>query len=1139
MSPIDSWLPANEVDAGVHTLRHVRPGAPTLPTLILAAQGLHRFYRLDELTGTNAVDAAGAQNGTYNGSPTLGVTSPVWSQDEAVTAVTFSGTTQFVSIPSLLYTNAPFVTAWSWEMVVRVDSLAAQAYLMSAHGAAVADQSITLSVTTAGALTLDFFSDALASANGTIVAGTWYHIAATRGDVGDVSRIYVNGSQVGTNAAGPYVTVASPTCRIAGYSNGPLPGNCTVALVATYARALSATEVAAHYQAAFNTDNQRRSGRRLLGTGMIVDTLPTRLMPNSPGISPGSSYTQRLQDAGEMALVFPDAPDTKGEMRWATRFDTAGHRQFIEIQRENRLELVGCVQNRRPTLQGCTVAGLDGFGLLRKAVEQDNPIVAAPRDVVADYSRLWTFAGADDFEDGIVDPAMTTVLGTITEANGRLRMSIPSGANAQFYYHLKPGALNDDFDILVVIGAATSVLTSISVNVRSCDNPIGSNPALGFSSANSRADFSVTDSGLTGSFTSQKFFDNAVPFFRQLPMAMEIRRRGRFTSFYLNGVLLGQEASAYAAGFVGGGPQFLDIQIGGSGTGTNVCELDMVAVRTKTAFLQRGTDRGDYVLPGGANTFPYGGLKCRYYNHSDLTSFTNYGYFGRLLAPSRQPYAERVDETLNNNAPPTPGVTTTAHWTARWIGAIYLSLDNGDTTLEIATTADAVRVWVGKTRWGDQIIDSWSAVASRTLTGTISASALGGKRGWYPIVVEYAKVGNAGNPIMNFTPAAGNYTDPGGTAITGGAKILVPSTSLSPLGVYEDRPQGQTHEDIVKAAAASVGYQLFCEPMALESGEFPGRLVARVRVGQDTDQTLGLDDVGGTERMWGVQVEEDAAELATTLKSSQSRTASSQNQQAPAAVYAQDITTAKASLFDIQGAANVGEISSPLLLGQIMLAQLALRLTPWQNVSGDNRGRERLALLPLTGAPALMRWMPGWGVRLNLPEVDVVDRTARQIMQRTCQILGTGRPQTQIGFRQRPKDYNTQLVRMTRAAIVPQRAFKSATNRLTQWGADTALGAGAFGAFVQFQFPTKEKIQSARFILGNNTGAGTVDLEINSTIQSANLGGPWSLVPTVVDITAYAVAASASDSRLFFRVRNNAAVASTIQWSIELEVAPR
>src|SRR5262249_32929053 len=107
MSPIDQWLPANRTDAGLHTLRHVRPGAHTLEGLIANTQGLHRFYLMQETGGASAAELANGQTGTYNGPPTFGINAPVYNMETQKTAVQFSGTTQFLAIPTLNFTVDP------------------------------------------------------------------------------------------------------------------------------------------------------------------------------------------------------------------------------------------------------------------------------------------------------------------------------------------------------------------------------------------------------------------------------------------------------------------------------------------------------------------------------------------------------------------------------------------------------------------------------------------------------------------------------------------------------------------------------------------------------------------------------------------------------------------------------------------------------------------------------------------------------------------------------------------------------------------------------------------------------------------------------------------------------------------------
>ena len=46
-----------------------------------------------------------------------------------------------------------------------------------------------------------------------------------------------------------------------------------------------------------------------------------------------------------------------------------------------------------------------------------------------------------------------------------------------------------------------------------------------------------------------------------------------------------------------------------------------------------GTDSGDYVLPGSAETYPYGGLHARYYNDADIAG--NAAYLRLIMNPTR------------------------------------------------------------------------------------------------------------------------------------------------------------------------------------------------------------------------------------------------------------------------------------------------------------------------------------------------------------------------------------------------------------------------------------------------------------------------------------------------------------------------
>src|SRR5581483_4872998 len=141
--------------------------------------------------------------------------------------------------------------------------------------------------------------------------------------------------------------------------------------------------------------------------------------------------------------------------------------------------------------------------------------------------------------------------------------------------------------------------------------------------------------------------------------------------------------------------------------------------------------------------YPYGGITGRYYNDLDMQSLTVADRLGRCFAPNRPgsgtggSYKDRTDSEINSPQPPAPGAAPT-HWSVRWFGAIYLPLSKGNPTttfkIRLGPTC-GVRLWVGKTQFGQQLIDGWTQPAGeRSLEGTLTNADLGSKDGWYPIV---------------------------------------------------------------------------------------------------------------------------------------------------------------------------------------------------------------------------------------------------------------------------------------------------------------------------------------------------------------------------------------------------------------------
>jgi hypothetical protein len=161
----------------------------------IAGTNLLRYYRLDEASGTIAVDGSNAeQNGTYAGAPTLGVAGSLTGDTD--TAVMLNGTTQYVSVPT---TGLPTGNG-SWSIRARFKSTSASAEMIWHLGSNTAKTAALLYLN-AGKLVGDLFSSSITSA-GTFNDGAW-HSALLTWD-GTNLTLYADGTSVASSAtAGP------------------------------------------------------------------------------------------------------------------------------------------------------------------------------------------------------------------------------------------------------------------------------------------------------------------------------------------------------------------------------------------------------------------------------------------------------------------------------------------------------------------------------------------------------------------------------------------------------------------------------------------------------------------------------------------------------------------------------------------------------------------------------------------------------------------------------------------------------------------------------------------------------------------------------------------------------------------------
>ena len=439
----------------------------------------------------------------------------------------------------------------------------------------------------------------------------------------------------------------------------------------------------------------------------------------------------------------------------------------------------------------------------------------------------------------------------------------------------------------------------------------------------------------------------------QITLAVEGRERWIYC--YVQGQLVGVMAMPTAHAPI------LGVNYFANGGTANVDVASMTYERA-VPWLMRGANTGDYRLPGVP---PPGGLQGEYFDDGDLSNIPNGSDL--ILNPTRQPYARRLDPSVNftpalgNWQPPGPA----KYLSVRWTGAIYLDLANYNYRLQ-SYGAGPSRVWVGKTRMGEQQIEGWpapggSSGAAPPYISPYLRSVLGSVSGWYPLKAEH--FGFPGDTVQLLL----ERSDAPGTFAT------IPSSALSPYGIYHNQVRRDSHYDTYKAVADAFGYQYRFDPMPLESGFFPGQLIPRVRVGTDYDVQVNQDDttdmtLASTGQDMAVRLVGDAQGIADPNGA----------QQLSATVI--DYANVKGHMFAATEVDSFSDITDPQLLQQRMSTELALRSGTWDQLSSRPQGHPMLAqtwppnpTLPVL--PLKFAWQPGDGVMRNYWQLGLVDQT--------------------------------------------------------------------------------------------------------------------------------------------------------------------
>ena len=208
-----------------------------------------RYYRMQEASGATAYDVSGqGQNGTYQSSPTLGVTSPI-SGEPADKAITLNGTSHYLSVPT---TGLPSASAAvSLEVWFRITANPATTPRALAFlGTTTASQAVFLQVDTSGRVSAQLWGGASTPNSSAVALNAWHHAVLTyTGGANGTLTLYLDGSSIGTATITAAVLLGSCEFgRAAGSASVTfLPGSVDAAAV--YATALSSARVTAHWNA--------------------------------------------------------------------------------------------------------------------------------------------------------------------------------------------------------------------------------------------------------------------------------------------------------------------------------------------------------------------------------------------------------------------------------------------------------------------------------------------------------------------------------------------------------------------------------------------------------------------------------------------------------------------------------------------------------------------------------------------------------------------------------------------------------------------------------------------------------------------------------------------------------------------------
>lgn len=850
-------------------------------------------------------------------------------------------------------------------------------------------------------------------------------------------------------------------------------------------------------------------------------------------------YERWLNIEGPFTLTVPNSQGPDGKLHiqrflQRTAPDFMAGDEWIEIRRDGLATLlyVGALINLPSTDIGqIQVGGYDALWLLKKVRETDAGFWNhAPRDTLEYYTRAWAFDVATAFpEPGAVPvtPTSGTTTGNFTYIECDTTTGLPvcrltaaSGGSSMGFTGLPPAIGYESADpyeswrVEVSCYVSAALPAGAAVQIASADQQL-SLQVLGDPSVLSGASARLQCPGTPGTYVNAAVPGSAlVP--GQVDLAMEGRERWIYC--YVQGELVGlipmpttHDPAVTCAYFANGGAAVVDVQA--------------FSYRRGRAWLMRGADKGDYVLPG--EPVP-GGLQGSYFDAIGFTDTTGGAdILDLVLNPTQQPYSQRVDPVISHSPGQWFPAAPASAAMARWTGSVFLDLATYDYRIKLDSSSfDASRLWLGKTRMGEQLLDLWPVVGATSVfpggsaTSSYLRSIFGETSGWYPIVIElFAQGGQTSTMTVTLerSDAPGTFS-------------AIPPTQLSPEGIYSNQVRQDSHYDTFQAIAGAYGHQYTCEPRSLESGLFPGQVIPRVRVGTDRNIRVGTDD--STDLSLTSSGEDQAAMLQADASG-----IADPNGTAQLSATAINFEQATGHMFAVTETESLSDITDPGLLAQRLGTLLALRSGVWDQVASRPPGHPVITETwppPLVPLPGKFAYLPGDGVLRDYPEFGVVDTSPTPLMSVAWDFTPFGIIAPQASYFTYPRGTYWTLRKFRQQAVAGKRNYQG---QLATYPGSIGGQTGTAGGSP----PTIAADEYSRLLLpANPKNLRRVTLNVTEKmnpatpwtieINGANTGIPVLAVGEYV-VTAFAGSVSAStQQQMVARLVTTAGTTDTVEY---------